>query len=76
VIVEFSRVLLGLVIALFHAQLADFLREQDRALAATFRQHGVAVPGALPKQAAHTLFFVLGIAVALVSLSRIWLALH
>jgi hypothetical protein len=76
VVVEFSRVLLGLVIALFHVQLADFLCEQDRALAAAFRQHGVTIPGALPRQAAHTLFFVLGIAVALVSLSRIWLALR
>jgi hypothetical protein len=76
VVVEFSRVFLGLIMALFHAQVADFLREQDRVLAAAFRQHGVTIPGALPKQAAHTLFFVLGIAVALVSLSRIWLALH
>jgi hypothetical protein len=75
-VMEFSRVLLGLAIALFHAPLADFLGEQDRALAATFRQHGVPLPGALPRSISHALFFVLGIGVALLSLSRIWLALH
>ena len=73
---EFSRVLLGLTIALFHAQLADFLRKQDHELAAVFRQHGVPIPGGLPKQAAHSLFYVLGIAVALIGLTRIWLTLH
>ncbi len=75
-IIEFTRVLLGLAIALFHAQLADFLRKQDRALGAAFRERGVPIPGALPKQAAHDLFFVLGVVVALVSLARIWMTLR
>jgi hypothetical protein len=75
-VMEFGRVLLGLLIALFHTRLADFLRKQDHELAAVFRQHGVPMPGALPKQAAHSLFFSLGIAVALFGLSRIWLNLH
>jgi hypothetical protein len=73
---EFSRVLLGLTIALFHAKVADFLREQDHAFASLMRQRGVPIPGALPKQTAHTLFFVLGIAMALFSLGRIWFALR
>lgn len=73
---EFLRVLLGLTIALFHVQLADFLREQDQALAVTFRQRGVPLPGALPKQAAHDLFFVLGILLTLFSLFRIWMTLR
>lgn len=75
-IMEFVRVLLGLSIALFHAQLADFLREQDRAVAASFRERGVPLPGALPRQAAHDLFFVLGILLALFGLVRIWLSLR
>ena len=73
---EFSRVLLGLTIALFHTQLADFLRKQDHALAAAFRQHGVPIPGALSKELSHALFFVLGIGVALIGMTRIWLTLH
>ena len=75
-VMEFSRVFLGLGIALFHTRLADFLRKQDHELAAMFRQHGVPIPGALPKQTAHSLFFVIGIAVALFGLTRIWLTLH
>ena len=72
---EFSRVFLGLTIALFHTRLADFLRKQDHELAAMFRQHGVPIPGALPKQTAHSLFFALGIAIAMFGLTRIWLTL-
>jgi hypothetical protein len=73
---QFSRVLLGLAIALFHAPVADFLRKQDRVLAAAFRERGLPIPGALPKQASHNLFFLFGITIALVSLGRIWLTLH
>jgi hypothetical protein len=75
-LVEFTRVLIGLAIALFHAQLADFLREQDRALGAAFRERGVPIPGALPKQVSHDLFFLFGVGIALFSLARIWMALR
>jgi len=75
-ILQFTRVLLGLAIALFHVQLADFFREQDRALAAAFRDRGILIPGALPKRAAHDLFFFLGIVLALYPLCRIWLTIR
>lgn len=75
-LLEVSRLLIGLTIALFHEQVGDFLRKRDGALAATFRQHGVPIPGALPKQASHDLFFLLGILIALVSLARIWFSLR
>jgi len=75
-LLEFTRVLIGLAIVLFHVQVADFLREQDRSLAAAFRERGVPIPGALPKQASRNLFFLFGIGVALFSLARIWLSLR
>ncbi len=75
-LLQFTRVLIGLTIALFHGPLADFLRKQDRALGAAFRERGVPVPGALPKQVAHNLFFVFGVLIALVSLGRIWVSIH
>jgi hypothetical protein len=75
-LMEFTRVLFGLTLALFHAQVADFLRKQDRALGATFRELGVTIPDALPERTSHNLFFLLGVAVAVVSLARIWLTLH
>jgi hypothetical protein len=73
---EFTRVLIGLTIALFHAQLADFLRKQDHALGAAFRERGVPLPGALPKQLSRDLFFIFGMGIAIFSLARVWLTLH
>jgi hypothetical protein len=75
-LVEFTRVLIGLTIALFHGPVADFLRKQDRALGAAFRERGVPIPGALPKQTARNLFFTFGVGIALVSLARIWMTLR
>ncbi len=75
-LMEFSRVLLGLVIALFHAPLADFLRKQDCELADTLRQRGIQFPGGLTEEASHSFFFVFGIAIALFTLARIWLTLR
>jgi hypothetical protein len=73
---EFARVLIGLAIALFHAQLGDFLRAQDRAVASSFRQRGLNIPGEMPKQASQDLVFVLGILLAVVGLARIWMTLR
>jgi hypothetical protein len=73
---DFTRVLIGLTIALFHAQLADFLRKQDGELGAAFRERGISFPGALPKSLAHNLFFIFGISIALFGLARIWLTLR
>ncbi len=75
-LMELTRVLAGLAIALFHVPLADFLREQDHALAAAFRERGVPFPGGLPRQASRDLFFLLGIVLALFGLVRIWLTLR
>ncbi len=75
-LMEFTRVLVGLTIALFHAQLADFIRAQDKVLCAAFRERGVPIPEPLPKRAAHNLFFLFGVTIALFSLARIWLTLH
>lgn len=75
-LLEFTHLLLGLTIALFHAPLADFLRKRDCALASALRERGIAFPGALPEQASRDLFFVFGIAVALISLARIWFTLR
>lgn len=73
---DVTRVLIGLAIALFHAQLADFLRKQDRELGAAFRERGIAIPGALSKQVAHNFFFCFGIVIALYGLAHIWLSLR
>ncbi len=69
-LLEFTRVLLGLAIALFHAQLADFLRKQDRALGAAFRERGVQIPGACRNKRPITCFSVFGVLIALLQPRR------
>ena len=73
---DFTRLLAGLAIALFHTQLADFVRKQDRALVDSLRERGVPAPEGLSKEASHDVFFLLGIVIALCSLARIWLTLR
>jgi hypothetical protein len=75
-LIEFSRVLIGLTIALFHAPLADYLRKRDGELAAALYERGIDFPGGLPEEASRTLFFVFGIAIALFSLARVWFILR
>lgn len=70
---EFTRLLLGLLIALFHKPLADFITDQDRALVAMFRQRGVTLPGAMERETARNLYFGVGIVVAMYELARIWM---
>ncbi len=73
VMVEISRLVLGLLIAFFHRPLADFIGDQDRQLVTLFRRRGVEVPDTMQRETAHNLFFFMGIIVAMVELARIWL---
>ena len=74
-LLEIARLMVGLGIALFHKQLADFIFEQDRSLTALFRQRGVALPLGPSRETARNLYFCVGITVAIISLMRIWLLL-
>ena len=73
---EITRLVLGLLIAFFHQPLADFIGEQDAQLVALFRRRGVAVPDTLRREIAHNIFFIVGIAVAMVELVRIYNLIH
>lgn len=74
-LLEMTRLAMGLAIALFHRQLADFFTEQDRALVVLFRRRGVSIPDAMRRDTAHTLYFCMGILVAMVEIVRIWMLL-
>jgi hypothetical protein len=72
-LVEFTRLLLGLSIALFHRPIADFILERERALVVLLRQRGLPVPAAPTRETAHTLYFCIGIFIAAWELVRIYL---
>ena len=44
IVVDFSRLVLGLIVALFHRPIADFMLEREHALASFFRNRGVYLP--------------------------------
>ncbi len=76
VMLEITRLVLGLLIAFFHKPLADFIAEQDAQLVAMFRQRGVTIPDTLKRDTSRNLFFSMGILVACVELVRIYMLLH
>lgn len=76
IFIEVTRLALGLLIALLHKPLADFITEQDAQLVAMFRRRGVSVPDTLRRDTARNLYFAMGILVAVVELARIWSITH
>ena len=72
---EIARLMLGLMMAYFHQQIADFVLERERVLISAFRQRGIPVP-MLSRQAAYNIYFSLGIFVVVLEMGRIWAMLH
>jgi len=70
--IEIARLLLGLLVAAFHEPIADFITDRERALVVTFRQRGMPLPAALPRETARNLYFGIGIFIVLVELLRIY----
>lgn len=75
-IVELTRLLLGLLIALFHRPIADYVLVQERALVVAFRERGLRLPAAPTTETARTVYFMIGIGLALYEICRIWMMLH
>jgi hypothetical protein len=73
---EMSRLALGLMIALFHRPLADFMLRQERVLVVIFRQRGVPYPATPTAETARNVYFGVGILLAMYELVRIWMLLH
>lgn len=73
---EISRLMLGLLIALFHRPFADFMLRQERLLVVMFRQRGVPYPATPTTETTRNFYFGVGIALAMYELVRIWMMLH
>ncbi len=72
---EILRLLLGFLIAAFHAPIADFIMERERVLVIAFRQRGIPAP-VLTRELAHNIYFGLGIFIILLEMGRIWSLSH
>ena len=73
--VEVTRLLLGVVIALFHRPIANKMMQQERAIDSYFRQRGISLPPPPSDATAQTLYFCIGIFICLLEASRIWISL-
>ena len=71
-LLEVARLALGLMIAMFHRPVADWIVEQDRQLVVMARNRGVPLPAAPTTETARTLYFCIGIFVAIYEILRIW----
>ncbi len=75
-LVELTRLLLGLLIAFFHRPVADFMLHQERQLVIMFRQRGVPYPATPTTETTRNVYFGIGILLAMYELVRIWMLLH
>jgi hypothetical protein len=71
-IVEITRLLLGVMIAIFHRPLATVIMQQERALDGYFRSRGVRLPAPPSDATAQNLYFIIGIFICLLEAGRIW----
>ncbi len=74
--IELTRMGVGLLILLFHRQIADYILEQERSLVVIFRQRGVPLPAAPSTETARNIYFWIGAFVVLFQILRIWLSLR
>lgn len=75
-IVEVTRLMLGVLIAIFHRPLAIKIMEQERALGMYFRQRGLRFPAPPSDSTAQNLYFIIGIFICLFEAGRIWISTH
>jgi hypothetical protein len=75
-LIEVTRLAVGLLIALFHEPLADFILAQDRAMSAIARRRGLSLPELFSARGGRNFYFAVGIFVALYELLRIWTMLR
>lgn len=75
-VVELTRLLLGLLIAIFHQPIAGKIMQQERVLDGYFRQRGVHLPEPPSDHAAQNLYFGIGIFICLLEAVKIWFSIN
>lgn len=71
-VVEVTRLLLGVLVAVFHRPIATRMMRQERALDSYFRQRGISLPAPPSDNTAENLYFFIGIFICLAEATRIW----
>ncbi|HEV3039205.1 MAG TPA: hypothetical protein VHA33_15615 [Candidatus Angelobacter sp.] len=74
-VVEITRLVLGVLIAIFHRPLANTIMAQERVLDGYFRRRGISLPEPPSDAVAQNLYFGIGIFICLVEAGKIWLSI-
>jgi hypothetical protein len=69
---EITRLLLGVLIAIFHRPIATKILEQERAIDGFFRSRGIYLPAPPSVSTAQNLYFGIGIFICLLEAGKIW----
>jgi hypothetical protein len=75
-VVELARLLLGVLIAVFHRPLAVKVMQHERELDFFFRSRGVNLPAPPSDATAQTLYFTIGIFICLIEAGRLWFSMN
>jgi hypothetical protein len=70
--VEIMRLLLGVLIAVFHRPLVTRIMKQERVLDGYFRSMGVFLPAPASDATVQNFYFTMGIFICLFEVGRIW----
>ena len=69
---EFTRLAIGLFIAIFHCKISDFIFRHEEVFAASAQQRGLPLPMPPKAETLRTIYFFIGVIVVLLELARIW----
>lgn len=73
-LLEFWRLGFGLLVVVFHREIADYILRHEESLVALFRSRGMPMP-LLSRETIRNVYFLLGISIAVLEILRIWLTL-
>ena len=73
--IEISRLLLGVLIAIFHRPIAIRMMRQERIIDSYFRQRGILLPAPPSDHTAENVYFFIGIFICLAESARILIGL-
>jgi hypothetical protein len=71
---EFWKLAFGLLVVVFHREIADFVLRQEETMVGLFRSRGLQMP-LFSREAIRNVYFLVGVSIAAMEMLRIWLTL-
>lgn len=72
-IIESSRIVLGIAMLCFHKPIAEFMHVREQELTAYLAQRGVAIPTFPSVSVTRDVYFCLGVVAVVLSIAKLWM---